>query len=74
MIPPTPLPFAVFGPALYAELYVGLCRALAAPWLAAYSLGAASGPRRDRGAPPTPAPVEAQAATSNVEPDRPARI
>lgn len=33
MIPPTPMPFAAFGPLWYGELFCGLCRALAAPWL-----------------------------------------
>jgi hypothetical protein len=34
MMPPTPLPFPLWGPTLYAELSAGLWRALAAPWLA----------------------------------------
>lgn len=34
MIPPSPLPFPLWGPSLYAEFTAGLWRALAAPWLA----------------------------------------
>jgi hypothetical protein len=33
MIPSTPMQLTLFGSALYGDLYVGLCRALAAPWL-----------------------------------------
>jgi hypothetical protein len=33
MIPPSPLPFPLWGPTLYADLTAGLWRALAAPWL-----------------------------------------
>jgi hypothetical protein len=33
MIPPSPMQLTLFGSALYGELYFGLCRALAAPWL-----------------------------------------
>ena len=33
MIPPSPMQLTMFGSALYGELYFGLCRALAAPWL-----------------------------------------
>ena len=33
MIPPSPMQLAVFGSTLYGELWLGLCRALAAPWL-----------------------------------------
>ena len=33
MIPPSPMLFTVFGSTLYGELWLGLCQALAAPWL-----------------------------------------
>jgi hypothetical protein len=33
MIPLAPVPFATLGTLCYGELYLGLCRALAAPWL-----------------------------------------
>jgi hypothetical protein len=33
MIPLAPVPFAALGTLCYGELYFGLCRALAAPWL-----------------------------------------
>jgi hypothetical protein len=33
MIPLAPVPFATLGALCYGELYLGLCRALAAPWL-----------------------------------------
>jgi hypothetical protein len=35
MFPLTPMHAFMFGSAMYAELYFGLCRALAAPWLGA---------------------------------------
>jgi hypothetical protein len=34
MLPPSPLPFPLWGATFYAELTAGLWRALAAPWLA----------------------------------------
>ena len=37
MIPPYPMPLPVLGPALYGQFCLGLCRALAAPWLDACS-------------------------------------
>ena len=33
MIPPLPMQLTLFGSSLYGELYLGLCRALVAPWL-----------------------------------------
>ncbi|HSA80419.1 MAG TPA: hypothetical protein VLE23_06325 [Geminicoccaceae bacterium] len=33
MIPPFPMQLTLFGSALYGEFCLGLCRALAAPWL-----------------------------------------
>lgn len=33
MIPPAPVHTMLVGSALYVELWCGLCRALAAPWL-----------------------------------------
>lgn len=33
MIPPTPMQLTFASSALYAELYLGLCHALMAPWL-----------------------------------------
>jgi len=33
MIPSSPMQLALLGSTLYGELYLGLCRALAAPWL-----------------------------------------
>jgi hypothetical protein len=38
--------FITWGPgALYAELYMGMCRALAAPWLSPWVLDSRSGAR-----------------------------
>jgi hypothetical protein len=63
--------FIVWGPgALYAELYIGMCRALAAPWLTPWGLDSRPGARRSlpeqsrtplgaAAAEPTPATTEA---------------
>jgi hypothetical protein len=48
MLPPSPLTFPLWGAAVWAGLTVGLCRALAAPWLAPgwhARAGAAPSPR-----------------------------
>ena len=54
--------FIVWGPgALYAELYIGMCRALAAPWLSPWGLDSRPGARPSP-PPQSPAPTEAPAA------------
>jgi hypothetical protein len=53
--------FTAWGPgALYAELYIGMCRALAAPWLGPWLPDSRPGARPSRladGLPPTEAPA-----------------
>jgi hypothetical protein len=44
MIPLMPPPLALWGSPLYSELYVGLCRALAGPWLGGMRPATAAGP------------------------------
>jgi hypothetical protein len=54
--------FTAWGPgALYAELYVGMCRALAAPWLGPWLVDSRPGPR-------PPAPPESTRPTVAPEP------
>jgi hypothetical protein len=50
MIPSAPVPFAALGSLCYGELYFGLCRAMAAPWLDPWWLP------RGRQSKPVPAP------------------
>jgi hypothetical protein len=48
MLALAPVPFAAFGALWYVELYGGLCRALAAPWLEPWWIaqGTENGSRR----------------------------
>jgi hypothetical protein len=58
MIPPSPIQLTMFGSALYGELYFGLCRALAAPWLDPSWLARAAERVGDQSGKPTlPAPA-----------------
>jgi hypothetical protein len=60
MIPPSPMQFTMFGSALYGELYLGLCRALAAPWLdPGWLVRAAERVGDQSGKPSLPAPAVA---------------
>lgn len=61
----------VWGPgALYAELYIGMCRALAAPWLGPWVLdrrsSARSSPPAQSRSPCDAAPAEPAAAASEA--------
>jgi hypothetical protein len=58
--------FIAWGPgALYAELYIGMCRALAAPWLSPWVLDSRPGAR-----PSPPAESATPAEASGAEPTR----
>jgi hypothetical protein len=54
MIPPFLVQLPVLGPTLYGELCLGLCRALAAPWLGVSRLPPHSGPGAAAHVPPDP--------------------
>jgi hypothetical protein len=45
MMPLMPPPLTLWGSPLYSELYVGLCRALASPWLGGVRPAASAAPR-----------------------------
>ncbi len=45
MMPLMPPPLTLWGSPLYGELYVGLCRALASPWLGGIRPAASAAPR-----------------------------
>jgi hypothetical protein len=58
MMPLMPPPLTLWGSPLYSELYVGLCRALAGPWLGGTRPATSAAPRTggetsDDGAEPT---------------------
>jgi len=56
MIPPSPMQLTLFGSVLYGELYLGLCRALAAPWLdPGWLVRASQQPRAPSPSPPAAA-------------------
>jgi hypothetical protein len=71
MIPPSPILFTVFGSTLYGELWLGLCQALAAPWLEPCWLARAAERAGDRPGEPHPAAPEVTVRQDRAQP-RPA--
>jgi hypothetical protein len=68
--------FTAWGPgALYAELYIGMCQALTAPWLSPWVLGRRSGAQAcspaARGAPTEAAVAEPTPAATDATPQPP---